>query len=779
VNSAGCRRGVTARRRVVGGWLFLLALLGSLAAQEDPAEKIVTLEKVVASAGDESVVPTGRPIGSVLGRAGSIADAPRGVSTVTKGQLAENNIQRVEDLTPFIAGAFSAPIFGNAGVPTIRGDLGESYQNGQRKAFNRNSFPISFNGVEAVDAVKGAPPALFGYGNATGGYLNFVTKKPFFDRARTTVTAVVGDWANFRWQVDTGGPLGARSAYRVSYEGSDAGSFYRLVSNRSESLFAALTYLAGPRVTLDFNAEYFRANFTENPGITRPTQALIDHGLYTTGSSVQNGGTGSYFGNTFIPTGQVKIDGSQTLLAPGDAAWARVFNAQATATLGLSSDHSLVNHTYFERVAAEKHSSYYFYSWLPESDTLENRTEFVSDFKAGGVTHETITGLSVRYEHRKSYVDILNEVFDAFDVTMAPATLVYPSSQLFFVSPVPGRPFFATPGGRYPRAGRPDSTSLSATLDSDLGGAGAFGQDQIRFNSRWSLLLAGRLDELWVNSQDPLPRAGFSAKHDSIRALLPSGTASVIYKPAAATTTYLTFNRAAAVEGSSSSGGFGLTNNLLLPATFKNSSSLVELGAKVDLLDHRFFAGIAAYVQRRSRTNVRFNLPDEIAVDGFELEAVYQPSAAFNVGANLAYAHARYANGPLPGSIQTTPAFSPSTPSGNFGTVPPGDYRVPGLPLWLFNAHATYVLAGGLGVSASLSAQDQQNLDLFGIVKIRNQYTLNAGVFHRQKRWEIRLDCLNLTDRVNWRATSTPFAGADLVTRELPLQLRGTLKYVF
>lgn len=182
----------------------LAAGLGAqLAAQtqEKKPDAVVTLEKFVSNetVGEDSVVPTVRPIGSVLGRDGSVLDAPRGVSTITKGQLEERNVQRIEDLSQFIAGAFTAPIFGNAGVPTIRGDLGEAYQNGQRKAFNRNSFPISFNGVEAVDAVKGAPPAFFGYGNATGGYVNFIAKKPFFDRQRTTVRAVAGDWENYRW----------------------------------------------------------------------------------------------------------------------------------------------------------------------------------------------------------------------------------------------------------------------------------------------------------------------------------------------------------------------------------------------------------------------------------------------------------------------------------------------------------------------------------------------------------------------------------------------------
>ncbi len=750
-------------------------------AQDKEPESIVTLERFVSTAavGEDSIVPTVRPIESVLGRGGSVLDAPRAVSTITKGQLEERGVQRIEDLSQFVAGAFTAPIFGNAGVPTIRGDLGEAYQNGQRKAFNRNSFPISFNGVEAVDVVKGAPSALYGYGNATGGYANFVTKKPFFDQSRTTVRAVAGEWDSYRWQIDTGGPINAKTAYRISYEGSDADSFYRLVHNDSESLYAALSYRPNARLTLDFNAEYMRAHFTENPGVNRPTQELIDSGLYITGSSVQNGGTGSYFGNTFTPTGKVAIDGSQTLLAPGDGADATVINAQAIATLTLAPGLTLVNRLYAENVEAEKHSSYYFYSWLPESETVENRTELLTDFDLAGAQHETVVGVSLRYEHRKSYVDILNEVFNAFDLTLAPSTLVYPQSQLFFVSAVPGKPYFATPGGRYPRVGRSDSTSLSATLDSSVGGVGLFAQDQIKFTPKLSLLLGSRLDWLSVDTTDPLPRAGFSAVHDSIRALLPSGTASLVFKPVPSATAYVTLNRAAAVEGSSSSGGFGMTNNRLRSETFENSSELAELGGKLSLAEGRAFVGAALYTQKRNRQNVRFNLPDEIKVNGVELEAVYQPNRSFNAGANFTYSHAHYVNGPLPGSIQTTPSFSPSSPSGNFGAFPAANYRVPGLPLWLFNTYASYTLPSGFGASLGLNAQGEQNLDLFGIVKIRAQQTWNAALFYQHKRIQVRLDFLNFTDEFNWRATSTPFAGADLVTRELPFRMQGTIKYAF
>ena len=753
--------------------------LAQTTAPESPSgrEAVISLEKFVAegTVADDSVLPTVRPISSVLGRAGNVLDAPRGVSTITKGQLEERNVQRIEDLSQFIPGAFTAPVFGNAGVPTIRGDLGEAYQNGQRKAYNRNTFPVSFNGVESVDAIKGAAPAFFGYANATGGYINFVTKKPFFDRQRTTIRAVAGDWDSYRWQIDTSGPIGAKAAYRVSYEGSDADSFYRLVYNDSQSLYAALTFKPNERVTFDLNTEYMSAHFTENPGITRPTQDLIDHALYITGSSVQNGGTGSYFGNTFTPTGTVKIDGSQSLLAPGDEAFAKVWNAQGILSLDLGGGRLLKNSTYLETFEAEKHSSYYFYAWTPENHTAENRTELYCDFDAGTVSHKTISGISVRYEHNKSFVDIFNEWFNPFDVTQDPATLVYPRSRLYGVIPVPGKPYLALPGGTYPLPNGSKSVGFFTTRESDLGSAGVFLQDQVYLGSRWNLLLGARVDQLWVNSQDPLPLPGYAPAHDSIRATRPSGTASLVFKPTALSTLYLTLNRASAIDGHI---GLGLSNNQLQPEAFRTYSELIEAGAKTSLLNERLFVGATAYYQRRNRTGFLSKLPDKIEVSGTEVEAVYQPNATVNFGANFTYSHASYLNGPE-GGIQTVPTFSPTVPSGTFASFPKGNYRLPSLPLWLFNSYASYTHASGLGASFSFSAQGEQNLDLFGIVKIRDQHTWNIAVFLKRKKWELRADFLNLTDELNWQAPSSPFTGADLITRQLPFHQQVSFKYAF
>lgn len=760
--------------------LLSLALPIGALAQGNGGDEVVELDPFITEIEleEDTVLPTLLSANSVFGFDKNLLDAPRAVSTITAGQLEDKNIQRVEDLDQFISGAYSAPIFGNIGVPFIRGDLGEVYQNGQRRAFNRNSFPISFNGIEGIEAVKGAPPAVYGYGNATGGYVNLVTKRPQFDDTRTEVKLTAGEWDNYRWQLDHGGPLNESWAYRISYEGHDSDSFYRLAENRSQALFAALSYRSEGNFRWYLNAEYLDADFTEVPGTNRPTQQLIDEGLYITGESISAGAP--FFGNTFEPTGVVRIDGSQILLAPGDGAFAKVFNIQSIAEWNLT-EGKLVNRTYFEDIEAQKNSSYYFFSHLPESYTFENRTEYLRTFTWAGTRHELIAGFAYRYEYRKSFVDIFNEYFNPFDVTGDPDDLRYPTDQLFGVLPVPGTDGFAIPGGRYPRndgSGR-TTTSLSATLNSTLHAFGLFAQDFIQLNRNWALLVGTRLDYLDIHSEDPLPQPGFDPVSDTNAKPLVSGTASLTWKPRNWATSYVTINYAAAVESSSSSGGFGLNSNEIKDEVLENGSELIEVGQKFSLLENRLFASGAMYYQKRNRTSPRGGLPDEIEISGIEVDVIYQPHRQLNLGFIGSYAEANYIDGPVSGTPTTQAPFSPSEPNSTFPRPPLGDYRLPGLPFWLLNGFVTWKSDLGFGASATLQWQSEQNLDLDGFVVIPSQHQLDLAVFYQTEQLEVRVEVVNATDEFNWRPTSTPFAGADLVTRELPRHYMASLIFRF
>lgn len=758
--------------RLLFSFVILSALAGSLLWADDD---VLQLDALITDA-------TRLHVDSELALAGPAMDA-RTWTRLDAETLKTFSIERMEDMTWFVPGATHSSVFGILGVPVLRGDLGDVFQNGQRRAFNRNMYPPSFNQVEAVEAITGAPPAGYGYATGTGGLVNFTTKQPNFEHAETNLELTHGSWNEWRWQLDTTTPLGKRWAARVSLEGVDADSFYRGVETKSWDAFFALAWQPENGGRWDLTAEVYDSVFNENAGTNRPTQALIDRGEYITGSSVssQGGGNGRYIGNTFTPTGTVILDGSQVLVSPGDEATTRIYTAQLIGSHETASGTRMVSRSYFENGRAEKHSAYAFYSGVPRNRTLEQRLEISREWQVGKVRHDVLGGISLRWEERLSYVDFFNEALNAFDLTRDPSTFRLPANQFFAVVPVPGRPdFFAIPGARYPRPGGGTTIGISQTLHSRLLNGAAFLQDRLSWGNGFSLLLAARWDAVKVDTEDPLSPAGVAPIGDEIEKVLPASlTASLRWDVNRALAAYLTLNRAAAVDSSSSSGGYGLSGNQLPDEIFENRSDLLEVGAKFTSSEGRWQGSAAYYRQQRVRTNPRFALPDEILVRGVELSGEYRPSNWFRLSGNFFYMAANYIDGPLPGSISTAHAFDPSIPSDTFGSYTSGDYRVPGLPRWQGNLHAVATLPSGWEIRGWGGVQGNKNVDLFGYVVIPSQFTLNLGLSYRRDRWALGIDCLNLTDEFNWRTTESPFAGGDLVLRELPRHWRVKLAYRF
>src|SRR5665213_1087432 len=178
----------------------VIALGGGLRAQSStppPAgtsdssvsdQKVTTLEKYTVSDVPitEQVLPTVRPISSVYGDDRSIIDIPRSVSSVNKAWMDDRQVKNAMDFGQFSPGVYASANYGIPGVPQVRGDYAQIYVDGQIIPFSRNSTSLSFNGVEAMDIVKGPGTAVYGpQGNGPGGYVNFVPKQPYFDHEHT------------------------------------------------------------------------------------------------------------------------------------------------------------------------------------------------------------------------------------------------------------------------------------------------------------------------------------------------------------------------------------------------------------------------------------------------------------------------------------------------------------------------------------------------------------------------------------------------------------------
>lgn len=710
----------------------------------------------------------------------SILDTPRTVTAIDASQLRDQSIESVRDLSKVVPSAYTQTQFGGANIPALRGQSAEIFQNGVLRTPRSNGLPLSFNAVEGLDVVKGPAGVVYGPTGNVGGYVNFVTKKPSFDGFKATVNLSYGSWEDKRAQVDVSGPLSETVAVRVAYERVDADSYYRYGFMDSHDVYGAISFKPSDRLSLDFNVEYYHADFVENTGINRPTQELIDDGLYYQGIGVSPFGTPSdprNFGAVINVTGVVPINRRFQLVAPDDYAQGSDLVAQFVGTYQLGDGLTLINRTSYESYKQRKvENAQRYYNYIPKSHNFQSRLELVADLGK----HKLIGGVSYLRYSVKSYSDFFNEYLNATDITADPAT--YPITSVFGVVQVPGRPAgeFAAPGAAYGSPLYP--FAIAGTRDEDSNQIGLFGQGIFELADGLSLLVAGRVDRIHEDLKDPLPPPGLTAARDTATEWLKSFNASVTFKPSAGATFYATvnYNESAVVGGG---GGFApFSGKVIDTNAFHIDNYLYEAGAKFSLLNEKLFLTTALFHQQRSETNFLART-NKVRARGLELQASYRPNENFSATASYGFLDTKLLNATVSaftGDVYDAFAAPYGTGLGspNFRPLPVGDYRVPGYPKHLLNAFAKYKSDLGLGASLGLVVTGPMYTSYLQTVKIPSQHQLDATLFYEKDEWAVFADFFNITGQKNWSAGGGA-NGNDLIIADLPFHFRFGIRRQF
>ncbi|OAI42651.1 hypothetical protein AYO41_03860 [Verrucomicrobia bacterium SCGC AG-212-E04] len=759
---------------------------------------------------EDSVLPTVRPFSAAFGIDSNILDIPRNVTVISREQLDTIAIFDVRDFAKLTSSSYTPSNFGAPSNPSIRGQTADVFVNGMRRGLtsNGNGLPVNFNSIESVDIIKGPPTVILGVSQYTGGSINLNTKRPYFDKFQGQVGATFGSYGQYLYNADFGGPIiKDKLAFRVSFSGEESGSYYENGHQYTQAIYTALTWTPSANYTLDFNFEGFWADYTENFGINRPTQDLIDHGRYITGTvglvngvqdnSIINGGF-----NTVTPGPTINLNRSVRLLAPGDGSGGHSFNAQVIQTLKLNETFSIVNNTFFYYVNRGTYSSYYYSEILDSNFAIANRTEFRLNYdflmgqKATTVTgkdgkavtkgsdgwHLKLSinaGIELRYQQVNAYNDYFNEPANAWDLSL-------PRSQINYINQA------ANGSLSLAAFGHPGRFASPGVFNGDTNQSRAFTispyfQQEMKFGPMFGLLFGARVDILFVRATDPLAPSFAAQNTDSTVMGIPNFNVSPTFSPFPWLTTYFTYNYSQST-GVANGGGYMMGGNTL--GTFASSyfhqvSELYEFGAKASLLKNTLFISSAAFHQTRiipSNTNAGV-INNKLTVNGFEIEANYQPTKNFWITASYTLLDAIYKD-QVPFSVQSYPFdqignnFNLTDTFGALSPYAKGNYRQPGLPKNQFNALIQYKLDCGLGASIGAVVTGPQNLNFDGSVKIRTQYTLDASIFYRQKRYELVLSVLNLTDQKNWSPPNSVYAN-DSVVANLPIRVNGTVRFKF
>lgn len=263
---------------------------------------------VVGTERKSTILPK-RPVRSIYGTASTVLDTPRAVSEVNAQQLAQDVIKSADDLVRY------APSITRGGgqnanfAPQIRAQSSEVLQDGQRTYNVRH--PSNFNAYEGADIVAGPTGVIYGASSNSGGYINYLTKKPKFDQQQTILAGTLGSWyqgkgveSNYSLSVDTTGPLRDDLAYRFSATAQKQDDYYDHVKNNYNALYAALAWRPSDKLRLDWNIsydDYYDFNVTH--GWNRASQQSVDSGLYYAGRATPIIQTGTSFWSPVYESG--------------------------------------------------------------------------------------------------------------------------------------------------------------------------------------------------------------------------------------------------------------------------------------------------------------------------------------------------------------------------------------------------------------------------------------------------------------------------------------------
>lgn len=734
---------------------------------QDNVRTVVTknLGPVEVQASARSILPTDTLIDSAFGSARSVLDTPRSVTPISAELMRQASVQGLGDLSRVAPDTYTPTGFGTPSLPEIRGQLGELFQDGMRRQGGNNGFglPLSFNGVEQINVVKGPPPVILGSTQRVGGFVDLISKRPDLDAAGGFARLSTGNWSRYGAQLDYSVPITeGRSAVRVSAQQRNEGSYYDYAHHRSHDLFVAYALKPDDRSRLDANFEYYQVDFTDIAGINRPTQNLIDHGLYITGQGRQPNGSavpGPF--SVISPTGEVKLPRHRVLTDPADTDTAETVLTHLTYQRQLDDGARFFDRAYYQHLRRNEVANNSFVEIIKGADTFENRAELVLDY-GHALQQQSDFGVDFRFTSVLGLSQFNTEADNPTDLT-GPITnrrialTAAQRAQLVLLRPG----LYVSPGGQYDNNGDGHGDYLlSDSTDSTSYQAGLFYQHQIHFTPQWSMTAGVRGDFYRVSAKDPLPPAGFEPAHDSISRFLPSGNASLTYQPVPSVSFYASYSKSRSTSNSIAGGTPLNGDNRIDPQSFATLSRLKELGVKWAPAGSGLYVDASVFDQTRGLRN-RDGSNSGIKTRGMETQLFYQSDQHLFATFGASYLDARYDHSAAyQDTGQVADAFNSSRPdlvqgtgvgSPNFAGFAPSTRRLAGLPHTLVSGLLGYRFDTGFTTSASAVYTGAYPLDFLGTVRVPAEYTLNMAVSYTfADAAELRLDIYNLTNQKNF-----------------------------
>lgn len=585
--------------------------------------------------------------------------------------------------------------------------------------------------LEQVEVLKGASSMLFGRG-ATGGVINQVSKVPDLT-ARKEVSATVGTQPSLRVTADLNQPLSETSAFRISAMGQDVSSTRDVMENKDFGVAPSLRLGIGTPTEITLSGL-----FTHN-------RDMADYGLPPLNGRPAPVDRHNFYGLTDDRTIQDvtqltakvshKLSPSQTLQNQTRYARYRV-DAKESGPNNVGTRNGLGVYTPFPSSnsanATALPASRLFvgvgsHDRIIKDESLYNQTDLISRFETGSLRHELLVGLELGHDRNRVENSSRN---------------------------LAGSPFFASvpldspgsvAGANLPSTGG-NAVSASASAFAP------YVNDTVSLGKHWKVVGGVRHDRYSAslnNSISAPASASQTTDFTSVRT-------GLLYQPDDFQSYYASYG----TSFNPSLEALTVTNGTQGLDPERNRS--VEIGGKWDLLNGDLSFSSALF--QTDKTNARsqistgvYELAGDVRVRGFEVGAAGRITRKWQVLAGYTYLDPRIVkSSPFEATQGNMLANTPRHSASLWTTY---DYT----PEWEVGTGLTYM-------SERFAANNNR-------VQVPDYVRWDATVAYHQPKFDVRLNVLNLANRLNYEQVIPSDRGRAVPSIDRTALLTVTYKY--
>jgi iron complex outermembrane receptor protein len=755
------------------------------------------------------------------------------------------NMHDIDELVAVAPGSFTQSFFGVAGGLDVRGTPGETYFRGVRRLDNPGNYPTPIGASDRIDVVRGPASPIYGP-SKIGGYLNFNPKSArieetgqFIAEQEGAMSFTTGSWDKSIVTAEVRGPaqIGDQEfGYSIYGEVENSGSYYDNSKTDQNLLQLSFDMDVSDNIRVQFGGMWHDYSGNQVAGWNRVTQALIDDGIYVTGTpapldanndgrishqefdtngdgftdynpfrfdfltgQVANGGSllpnaadtvdslsiliGDFSRLNLVNPGLATIDGSDVLVAPEDLLENEVVTLYFDVIVTTDSDWEWKNQFFYEAYDNLNENAYGF-SQYHDTWVIEDKLVISKTFDMDGLTAAVQISPSIRHTDFDHGDDYTNEYFDRRDLTGA--------------STAHDKRVLATQiDDDYTEVYIGEYTNLGFAVMGDF-----------VWDNGFSALVGVRYDTIDAESRQPFDKLLFASSNnfclpataadyeaDCGNALEAdddfdgtSWTVSLSYNfNDGAFIPYITAStQATMIVGQ---GAEATTNNIRSGGVF-DDSELEEFGFKGSLLDNSLYYAVSFYKQERTDFSAQSIVTNQSTeTEGAEVEIRWVVNE--NLLLTFGYSNIEVTN---LNTAQSGYRFSfigcddlPNIPcellyggtlGGNVSNVASGSKRA-GMPENIYSMTGTYDFGNGWTVNGSIIDVDSVDSGYSGAVQLPAYTLVNLGFSYETENWLFSVSGKNLTDEEYFRSNFPNLFGGTIVLPELPRHYNARLQYRF